>query len=304
VQPFEYCIHLDANQVRPAFDVDAYRETVNDPSKRHKGMWRSFCANHLDGLSADPNYDRHGHVGFAWGARRELFEQTSARLGLAKIEDQGALYDKALIGGADHIIAHAAAGQIPHPCIRNSFTENIDEVEAWSRQFHAAVQALGGGISYAKGDLYHIWHGDVQNRQYLRRIKDFMPATMRIGKRDGHGFFIKQGSNRYMKQYYRQRESTQICEEGWDDFDSGFDEDMGYSIYEINKLFGEPGWMQEDEPQEMIPGEAPQADDVEKTDQTAGADVDLPSAAAAAYTSPIESFTEKGETSTISENFS
>ena len=227
-----------------------------------------------------------------------------ARLRTAKMEDQGALYDKALIGGADHIIAHAAAGQIPHPCIRNTFTENIEEVEAWSREFHAAVRALGGGISYAKGDLYHIWHGDVQNRQYLRRIKDFMPATMRIGGRDSNGFFVKQGSNRYMKQYYRKRESTQICEEGWGDFDDGFEEDMGYSIDEINQLFGQPKWMQEDELQDMIPGEPPQPDDVGKTNQAAGADVDLPSAAAAAYTSPIESFTDKSETSAISENFS
>jgi hypothetical protein len=38
------------------------------------------------------------------------------------------LYDRALIGGADHIIAHAAAGQIPHSCITKSFTDNLDEV--------------------------------------------------------------------------------------------------------------------------------------------------------------------------------
>ena len=136
---------------------------------------------------------------------------------------------------------------------------------------------------------------------------------MRIGKRDSNGFYVKQGSNRYMKQYYRKRESTQICEEGWDDFDEGFEEDMGYPIDKLNQRFGQPSWMQEDDPQDLIPGDDPQdlipgeplqADDVEKAKHTMGADVDLPSAAAAAYTSPIESFTDKVETSAISENFS
>ena len=89
---------------------------------------------------------------------------------------------------------------------------------------------------------------------------------------------------------------------------------MGYPIDKLKQLFGQPNWMQEDDPQDLIPGDDPQdlipgepsqADDVGKeAKQTMGADVDLPSAAAAAYTSPIESFTDKSETSAISENFS
>lgn len=236
LQPFEYCIHLDRNQTKPDFDVDAHRGVVNDPKQRHPQMWRSFCANYIDGLNEDSNYDRHGHVGFAWGARREVLEKCP-------------LYDRALIGGSDHILAHAAAGDIGHLCITKSFTENIEEVEQWMRQFYDAAQ---GKIGFVKGDLYHIWHGDVQNRQYLKRIRDFTPETKRIDQRDQHGLHVKPGANAYMKRYYRQREVTQIYEDGFDGFDAGFYEDMGYMIWDIYDRFGRPAWVDEPQPDEFI----------------------------------------------------
>ena len=40
-------------------------------------------------------FDIHGHTGFAWGARREVLDQVP-------------LFDRAIVGTADHIIAHAS----------------------------------------------------------------------------------------------------------------------------------------------------------------------------------------------------
>ncbi len=222
IQPFEYCIHLGKNQIKPDFDVEKFRATVNKPVERHPQMWRSFCANYTIGLSGDTNYDRHGHVGFAWGARRDVL-------------DRCPLYDKGLIGGSDHIIAHAATGQVPHACISKSFTDNIDEVVEWSKKF---FEVVGGRIGFVPGDLYHIWHGDIINRQYLKRIQDFTGETKGLA-RDKNGLYIKPG-DKYMKRYYRQREVTEIYEEGFDGFDAGFLEDMGYMIWDIFDLFGRP----------------------------------------------------------------
>lgn len=220
VQPFEYCVHLQRHQLKPDFRVDDYRATASE-SIRHPQLWRSFASNFGNGLARDTNYDRHGHVGFAWGARREILDQMS-------------LYDKALIGGADHIMAHAAAGQIPHPCIAKSFTDNLEEVETWSKKFYQLVK---GRIGFVSGDLYHIWHGDVQNRQYLKRIKDFTPEAKRINLKDQNGLYVKSGNNQYMKQYYLQREVSDLYEDDFDDFDDGFYQDMGYSIWDIINLF-------------------------------------------------------------------
>lgn len=190
-QPFEYCIHLDQDQLKPSFSVEYERTVISDPKRRHPKMWRSFCANVVTThFSDDCNYDRHGHVGFAWGARREVLESVP-------------LYDRALIGGADHIMAHAAAGHIPHSCITKSFTDNIDEVNSWSKRFFNVVH---GSIGYAKGDLYHIWHGDITNRQYLKRIQDFTPTTKTITERDANGLHVSGEDSTYVKQYFDKRE--------------------------------------------------------------------------------------------------
>lgn len=225
LQPFEYCIHLERNKIKPDFAVERWRPTVNNPAQRYKNLWKSFCANHvIDGISGDNNYDRHGHVGFAWGARREVLEECP-------------MYDKALIGGADHILAHAAAGQIPHNCISKSFTENLEEVLEWSKQFYKATEGM---IGYVPGDLYHIWHGDIANRQYLQRIKDFTAETKELRQKDKNGLYVKPGRNTYMKKYYRQREVSEIYyDNDFDVFDDGFFfEDMGYTIADIIHLFG------------------------------------------------------------------
>lgn len=198
IQPFEYCVHLDRDQLKPTFNLDDLRLN-NLPNNINSKVWRSFCANFVNtSLWQDQNYNSHGHVGFAWGARREVLEAVP-------------LYDRALIGGADHIIAHAAAGQIPHPCIAKSFTDNLDEVIAWSNQFYQVTQA---NIGYVKGDLYHLWHGDINKRQYLQRIKDFTRVSNQITRRDRNGLFEADGDDdSYISDYFDLREVSDGQEE-------------------------------------------------------------------------------------------
>ncbi len=226
IQPFEYCIHLEKNQLEPNFDVDAYRDTVNFPPQRQPSMWRSFCANYTDDSQAarSTNYDQHGHVGFAWGARRQVLEECP-------------LYDRGLIGGADHIIAHAAAGQINHECTVKGFVDNLDEVNDWSRRFYNVVE---GKIGYVPGDLYHIWHGDLANRQYLKRIKEFTKEGKQITQRDQNGLHVATGKNAYMRRYYQQREVSFYDYDDFGGLDIGFAEDMGYMIADLIDIFGQP----------------------------------------------------------------
>jgi hypothetical protein len=226
IQPFEYCVHLQKNQTAPDFDVNQYRSLVNDAKRRHPMLWRSFLANWVTCREAalNHNYDVHGHVGFAWGARREVLDRTQ-------------LYDKALIGGADHIIAHAATGQIPCNCISRAFTLDIDGVAEWSKDFFDSV---GGKVDFVRGDLYHIWHGEVKDREYLKRIVEFAPEIQFITRRDANGLWIYDGSNPYMKRYYRKREVTVYEPEEFGGFDAGFFEEMGYQLADLAMTFGQP----------------------------------------------------------------
>lgn len=225
IQPFEYCIHLERNQLKPDFDVDVWKPLVSYIKQRHKKLWRSFCANYCTtDFSSDSNYDLHGHVGFAWGARREVLEKCP-------------LYDHALIGGADHIIAHAAADHIPHPCISNAFKDVLEEVTEWSRRFSDTVQKK---VGFVGGDLYHIWHGDISKRQYLKRVKEYTSKIRNITEKDVDGLYVSKSNNPYVKNYYRRKEVSYSDDVDFGDLDVGFFEDMGYLIHDILELFGQP----------------------------------------------------------------
>lgn len=244
VQPFEYCVHLERNEMMPGFDtlwalsnpdpekVKAIAGMTNKESNQKKRIWRSFCANMVDNkrLGNDVDYDRHGHVGFAWGTKRSVLEACP-------------LFDRALIGGADHIIAHAAAGQIPHSCITKGFSDNIEEVTAWSNSFFNVVR---GRIGYVPGNLFHIWHGDIEARQYLKRITDFTDQTTKIKDRDQNGLHIaRDGRDRYVRQYYKDREVAFSDDYDFQGLDDGFYQDMGYAILDVANIFGKSNYYNE-----------------------------------------------------------
>jgi hypothetical protein len=191
IQPFEYCVHLEKDEIKPSFNYEIEKQFAGDPKFRHKSMWRSFCSNSYT-TRMNTNYDRHGHVGFAWGARREILYKMP-------------LYDKALIGGADHIIAHASSSHRCHECIQKSFTENIDDVNEWSYNFSRLIL---GSVGYVKGDLFHIWHGDIEKRQYLKRVQEFTPKTKEIVEKDENGLYVHNDTEakEYMESYFSHRE--------------------------------------------------------------------------------------------------
>ncbi len=211
IQPFEYCVHLDKDETKPSFSLEVLKSS-NLPNKQNSKVWRSFASNFvLTSLWKDENYNNHGHVGFAWGARRDVLDKVK-------------LYDKALIGGADHIIAHAAAGQINHNCISNAFKDDIENVNIWSKRFYDVVQ---GKIGYVYGDLYHIWHGDLDKRQYLKRIQDFTAKSKKINKQDKNGLYTYDDSDDfYFRDYYRHRET----------WDTNYSENHTHTNNNINNL--------------------------------------------------------------------
>jgi hypothetical protein len=182
LQPFNYAFHLERGEKSPTVPVESLKVVLAHYRKMQDGakitelakksrMWQSFASVYRANPASrgSDNYDVHGHVGLAWGAIREVFDNVG-------------LYDKALIGGADHVMAHAAVGQIDFPCITRSFIEQKNEIATWSRKFHGWTRSK---ISYVEGDLYHLWHGDLEKREYFSRIRTFTPRVAAAQKR-GH----------------------------------------------------------------------------------------------------------------------
>ena len=96
-----------------------------------------------------------GDTGFAWAARREVLEAIDG------------LYDAAIVGGADRLMAQAWFGASESPIARLIAVGELQpHYENWARRAYKVVQ---GSVSSIQGDLLHLWHGEISNRLYLDR---------------------------------------------------------------------------------------------------------------------------------------
>jgi hypothetical protein len=161
--------------------VQAFRTAVWLPrgattTRGDERMWTGFGARYAEDRTvvASGDFDAHGHPGFAWGARRELF----ARHGV---------YDTCVVGGGDHLIAHAATGDWTSRCFRwtlGTSTAHYLHFVEWAERFYRDARGL---VSYAPGRLLHLWHGEWDDRDYTFRHKGlrgfgFDPASdVRVG---------------------------------------------------------------------------------------------------------------------------
>jgi hypothetical protein len=106
----------------------------------------------LTGFAYSIGASDHGKTGFGWGFRREFLDLI------------GELYDAMPVGGGDHVLAHALIGQIDHPCMGQSIgTEHQPHYQDWARSVPSSI------IGYVNQSIYHLWHGDLENRRYHER---------------------------------------------------------------------------------------------------------------------------------------
>ena len=115
-----------------------------------EAMWGS----HLEGTQVR----RKLSSGFAWAGRRELLERHG-------------LYDACVLGSGDRAIACAAYGRAA------TSTQNFIRNERqrrhyldWAGPFAASV---AGRVSYVEGDIHHLWHGELRDRRYRERWREF-----------------------------------------------------------------------------------------------------------------------------------
>lgn len=143
-QVFETCMRLD-QEGRPGVSPDiseSFASVMNhSPETMHAGR-----------------YDAHGHTGYGWAMRREIFDAVG-------------LYEAAVSGSADHFMAHAIYG-IYGFCVENALKHDprqIAHLKAWGKRFHDLVQ---GSLGVVPGQIEHLWHGDLVDRRYFLRMHD------------------------------------------------------------------------------------------------------------------------------------
>ena len=148
VQPFAEAVRLSRGALEPREGDDVFESFaavfVNRPEELAHGK-----------------FERHGHTGFAWAARRDLV----ARHGL---------YDACIAGSGDHMMAHAFAGDAESRCISRMVGRggrHLAHFRRWSRRLH---EDMGARLSFTPGRLLHLWHGSIENRRYALRNKELL----------------------------------------------------------------------------------------------------------------------------------
>jgi hypothetical protein len=105
-------------------------------------------------------------TGFAWAARRDAFPD--------------GLYDRLICGNGDAFLADSYFGSFGLHHYASKWTSGMSaDARGWLEKFRrrGAVR-----VSNLPGDVYHLWHGHVADRQYRSRddillAHDFDPRT-------------------------------------------------------------------------------------------------------------------------------
>ena len=104
-------------------------------------------------------------TGLAWAGRRDLL-------------DRHGLYDACIAGSGDKANACGALGR-PDDAIaaHRMNSRRAQHYLAWATAFSDSVQ---GSVGYVPGRVFHLWHGDLENRRYAERpswLEGFDPFT-------------------------------------------------------------------------------------------------------------------------------
>jgi hypothetical protein len=97
--------------------------------------------------------------GYAWVGRRDVLQRHG-------------FYDARVTGGSTRDLACAALGAFD-PLVDGRPMTGAQRAHLleWARSFHASVQ---GRIGCLEGAVYHLWHGDLENRRYTVRHTELL----------------------------------------------------------------------------------------------------------------------------------
>jgi hypothetical protein len=152
VQPYSDCVRLAKN----VFDIKSMEMIPEGPFTGQR--WHGIaCGVVQNGVQVLKKYSTHGHLGYAWAARREIFDQVG-------------FYDRFILGSGDVIMSYAFyANDNDSSSSKLLASDSLKkDREAWAKIAHEKVKS---SVYFTSGAILHLWHGEHQNRQYSARHK-------------------------------------------------------------------------------------------------------------------------------------
>lgn len=153
VQLFDRLEHLRRDE-RPEHRSDPL------PEQLRRGFAAAWARGGLRSdffLRPETSGNERCNCGMAWAARRDVLERC-------------ALYDAMILGMGDKMIAAAAVDRVDDAV---ASMEMSAAHAAHYRRWAHAIAGEAAGVGHVPGALYHLWHGELQNRRYAERYKGF-----------------------------------------------------------------------------------------------------------------------------------
>jgi hypothetical protein len=153
-------IQLFAQSRELGRDADAGPDRREHSQHKGEALARALATGRLkpDILLSANKGPLNVECGMAWAARTEIFRQHS-------------FYDACILGCGDGAIIAGIFGNFQDLIdylLMNS--QRAQHYLNWAEPFHATVR---GDLGFCEGTLYHLWHGDREDRHYLRRRMEF-----------------------------------------------------------------------------------------------------------------------------------
>ncbi|MEI7998364.1 MAG: hypothetical protein WCH62_02525 [Candidatus Omnitrophota bacterium] len=145
VQPFSISFRLPRNV------QDIQQARISElPYERRVSMAFSWAHLRMEQMLIE-----QGHTGFAWAARRSVFEGVG-------------FYDKMIVGGGDTVLSCGFKGEEI-----NKFTSILPEkvVQSQTSWIRSIFPRVEGRVYYVPGVLIHLWHGESRRRKTSERLK-------------------------------------------------------------------------------------------------------------------------------------
>lgn len=152
IQPFSWSFRLVKNNKRKSFKETKLGEKNGE---RLYGVVYGALTKGKNVLHWG-YYEDHGHTGFAWAARKEIFDKIG-------------FYDRALLYSGDLLMAMGFYGV---KAFHMRMNENLyNDYAIWADKIE---KNIAGSISCTPGNVLHLWHGSFSNKCYHHGYYDIL----------------------------------------------------------------------------------------------------------------------------------